>query len=533
MAYNTKQIYLRKIRIQEEYKDKYVSETTRRILKAFNDGALVIEYAGHGGIHTWADEAIFHIDDTINLRNRYLPFVISTTCLNGKFDKPQQFGSHSLSEQLLISKYGAVASLTATRLTYATANANFDEDLFTAMFVREPFEAKQGYSEIAATQPSIGKIVTDAKIRFITRSRNPQWIPGTEQYTLFGDPATRLALPTLDIQVKLEEIALNSNKQIVILNNEVGTYDVDNIWWKAEDFSPQKLITSAIFQNHFDDDLRNDLIERSTQGKVWKGEYGKIQLKIPPKASPGRGFVQMFAHDEKRAAAGGATFWVDTPIIGDIREDLDAIETHTLNIKALIFDDLGGDKGIRSIYVEWDNTFNYVNHTVTMVRTTPPPGTSELHPGGQWYELQTPIPLPLGGRKIRYRIIVTDSDGITVEHPSSDRRISVDVPEGPNIAIATDGTSLAPIRYTFNKETGKYLLVAELINNGGRTVKENIDVIFAEGNPDIGGNLQIDEDARHLRKRHAKSRRLGRRRYSPTASYCHTSVKRKSRYGCP
>ncbi len=498
VAYNTKQIYLRKIRIQEEYKDKYVSETTKRILNAFNDGALVVEYAGHGGIHTWADEAIFHIDDAINLRNNRLPFVISTTCLNGKFDKPQQFGSHSLSEQLLISKYGAIASLTATRLTYATANANFDEDLFSAMFVREPFEAKQGYSEIAATQPSIGKIVTDAKIRFITRSTNPQWIPGTEQYTLFGDPATRLALPTLDIQVKLEEIALNSNKQIVVLKNEVGTHDANNVWWIAENFSPQKLITSAIFQNHFDDDLQNDFTERSTQGRVWKGEYGKIQLKIPPKALPGRGFVQMFAHDEKRAAIGGATFWVDTPIIGDIREDLDAKKTHTLNIKALIFDDLGGDKGIRSIYVEWDNTFDYVNHTVPMVRTTPPPGTRELHPGGQWYELQTPIPLPLGGRKIRYRIIVTDSDGITVKHPSSDRRISVDVPEGPNIAIATDGTSLAPIRYTFNKETGKYLLIAELINNGGRTVKENIEVIFAEGNPDIGGDLQIDEDAKIL-----------------------------------
>ena len=497
VAYNTKQIYLRKIRIQEKYKEKYVPETKRRILKAFNDGALVIEYAGHGGTHTWADEAIFHIDDTLNLRNSYLPFVISTTCLNGKFDKPQQYGSHSLSEQLLLSKYGAIASLSASRLTYATANAQFDEDLFTTMFVREPFEAKQGQIEIKASQPSIGKIVTDAKIRFITRSTNSQWIPGTEQYILFGDPATRLALPTLDIKVELEDIALNSNKQIIITNNEVGTYDTNSTWWKAENFSPERLIASAIFHNHFDDDLENDFTERSTQGRVWQGEYGRIQLKIPSNALSGRGFVQMFAYDAKRSAAGGATFWIDTPIIADIREDLDAIETHALNLQVLVIDDLGADKGIRSIYVDWNDTINYNNDITPMVKTAPPPG-SELPDDGQWYQLQTPIPLPLGGGKIRYRVYVTDSSGIKVVYPSANERNEVDVPQGPNIAIATDGASIAPIRYTFDEKTEKYTLIAELINDGGRTVKTDIEVIFAEGNPDVGGDLEIDEGAEIL-----------------------------------
>lgn len=495
VGYNTKQIYLRKIRLKE--KSYYAAETQKLIRKAFNDGSLVIEYAGHGGIHTWADERIFHIDDAINLRNRYLPFVVSTTCLNGKFDKPQQFGSHSLSEQLLIGKYGAIASLSATRLTYATANAEFDEDLFTTMFVREPFEAKQGHLEIAAVQPTIGKIVTDAKIRFITRSRNPQWIPGTEQYTLFGDPATRLALPTLDIKVNLEEIALNSNKQIIILNNEVGIYDTNRIWWKAENFSPQKLSTSAIFQNHFDDNLENDFTERSTQSRVWQGEYGRIQLKIPSKALPGRGFVQMFAYDDKHAAVGGATFWVDTPIIADVRDEVDAIETHSLNVQALILDDLGADKGIRSIYVAWYDTVNNDNHTTPMVKTEPPHG-SKLPDSGQWYQLQTPIPLPLGGGKIRYRVYVTDISGIEVVYPSVNKRNEVDVPEGPNIAIATDGTSLAPIRYTFDEKLGKYVLIAELINNGGRTVKTDIDVIFSQGNPDVDGNIQIDQDIKIL-----------------------------------
>ncbi len=484
LAYHTKQIYLRKTR----------NLTRSLIRKAFNDGALVIEYTGHGGSQTWADESIFRIEDVTALRNRELPLVVTTTCLNGKFDQPQQFGDRCLSEEFLISPYGAIANLAATRLTYASANVEFDRDLFTAMFERPPVQTEGGQQAHTPPNPTIGKIITDAKISNIARTVNIRWIPGTEQYTLFGDPATRLALPTLDIQVKLEDIALNSNKQIVILNNEVGTYDANNVWWKAENFSTEKLIASAIFHNHFDDEHGNEIPQRTPPHRVWQGEYGTIRLEIPNAAVPGRGVVQLQAYDDKRVAIGGAPFWIKTPIIDQILEQVDVKTAHTFDIKVLILDDINGAQGIKEIYVEWINTFEYDDHETPMVKTSPPPGTAASPYGGQWYELQTPIPLPKGGRQIRYRIHVTDSSGLEVLHPSATERSIFKVPEGPNIKIGTDGSSLAPIRYTFNEETDNYYLVAELVNIGGRTVKTDIEVVFSEGNPDINGDLQIDDD---------------------------------------
>lgn len=485
VGYHTKQLYLRKIRSPK---------LTRSLIRqAINEGTLVIEYAGHGGKDTWADERIFHTSDVVSLRNRYLPFVVSTTCLNGKFDIPQQFGTHSLSEQFLLRKHGAIAMLTATRLTYANANAEFDQDLFTVMFTREPFEVKQGHLEIATKQPSIGKIITEAKIRSINRTGNRTWIPGTEQYTLFGDPATPLALPTLDIHVNLEDIALNSNKQIVVLNNEVGAYDTNQTWWKAEEFSTEKLIVSAIFHNNFDDEHGNEFVQ-STSGRVWQGEFGTVRLNVPTKALSGKGVIHLFAYDDKRAAVGGTTFWVDTPILVDLRQEMDTIVNHTLTIQTLVLDDLGGDKGIRSVEVEWDDTFDLVDQVTPMIKIKPPSGTDKLPPGGQWYEIQTPIPLPPGGRQVRYRIVITDTNGIVVEHPSKTQRINVRVPAGPNINIGTDGTSLPAIRYIFDEATNSYSLLAEIINDGGRTVKTDIDVIFSEGNPDIEGDLILDED---------------------------------------
>ena len=78
-----------------------------------------------------------------------LPFIITTTCLNGQFDQPLRFGQRSLSEQFLMGSAGAIGVLSATRLTFATVNAAFDRNLFTSIFTVKP--------------STLGAIVADAK----------------------------------------------------------------------------------------------------------------------------------------------------------------------------------------------------------------------------------------------------------------------------------------------------------------------------------------------------------------------------------
>lgn len=488
VGYDTRQIYLRKI--------KSPDRTRAQIRSAINRGALAIEYTGHGGIQTWADEAIFHSEDVVSLRNRYLPFVITTTCLNGQFDKPQQVGNFCLSEQFLLGKYGAIAALSATRLTYGTANAEFDKDLFESLFgVGRAPKLVLNDGELPST---IGHIVADAKISFVSRIRNTQWIPGTEQYTLFGDPASHLARPELDIKVELERIALNKTHEIVIKANEVGTIEGPKIavpgaerFTIASDFSTESLSAFATFANHFDDDINNDLVQR-TGGRVWKGEYGTIRLDVPNSALPGGGVARVFAYNETRAAIGGTRFWIDTPVVHDIQEILDIKVTDTLSINVLVVDDKGPG-GIRSIKVLWDDTATFEDETIQMVPARAPLGDVPL--GGQWYELEKAIPLPPGGRQVRYRLLITDSTGNEIAIPSKIERNIVRVPDGPNIAIGTDEADRAPIRYTFNEEKNSYQLIGEIVNIGGRPVRSDIEVVFAEGNPDAEGDSVIDEDA--------------------------------------
>ena len=63
IAYDTREIYLRKI----ESPDR----TNGLILKAIDEGLLILEYAGHGGAETWADEGIFRIENIRQLRNQH------------------------------------------------------------------------------------------------------------------------------------------------------------------------------------------------------------------------------------------------------------------------------------------------------------------------------------------------------------------------------------------------------------------------------------------------------------------------------
>ena len=489
VGYDTRQIYLRKIKSPER--------TRAQIRAAINRGALAIEYTGHGGIQTWADEAIFHSEDVVTLRNRYLPFVITTTCLNGQFDKPQQVGNFCLSEQFLLGKYGAIAALSATRLTYGTANAEFDKDLFESLFGvgREPKLVLNGEDGLPST---VGHIVADAKISFVSRIRNTQWIPGMEQYTLFGDPASHLARPELDIKVELERIALNKAHEIVIKANEIGTTEGPKIgvsgvgnFTIASDFSTESLSAFATFANHFDDNINNDIVQR-TGGRVWQGEYGTIRIDVPNSALPGGGVARVFAYDDTRAAIGGTRFWVDTPVVHDIRETLDIKVTDTLSISVLVVDDKGPG-GIRSIKVLWDDTATFEDEIIPMIPARAPLGDVPL--GGQWYELEKTIPLPQGGRQVRYRLLITDSTGHELAVPSKTERKIVKVPEGPNIAIGTDETDRAPIRYAFDEEKNGYQLIGEIVNIGGRPVRFDIEVVFAEGNPDAEGDSIIDEDA--------------------------------------
>ncbi|MDE0301351.1 MAG: C25 family cysteine peptidase [Candidatus Poribacteria bacterium] len=483
IAFDTREIYLRKIGSPER--------TNRLILNSIDEGLLILEYAGHGGSETWADEGIFRIENIPGMRNQYLPFVITTTCLNGQFDRPLEYGYRSLSEEFMMGLHAAVGTLSATRLTFATANAAFDEDLFDSIFNVKP--------------ATLGAITADAKIKFIGEAASKNrgsWIPGAEQYILFGDPATRLAFPDMKIKVELSDIALNPNKQLVIKQNTIGNQEFniatgERRFITATDFSTERLSAAVVFANSFDEDPYNDLSARQDQLNVWKGEFGAIRFDLPLGVTAGRGIVRLFASDGERTALGGAEFWTEQPRIHDVREELDRESANALNLRVQIVDD-AGQAGVESVDVVWNDTVLYKTRTTPMIPD--PQFSAPVSDGGRWWRLQTPIPLPPAERSVIYHILATDKDNNVVYYPSEKERKTVKVPADANLAIVPNSLDAPSIRYVRLEDSNMPVLKVDLINDGGDDVPVDVEVWFSEGDPDRNVDHQIDPDANIIGK---------------------------------
>ncbi|MEE9269333.1 MAG: C25 family cysteine peptidase, partial [Candidatus Krumholzibacteria bacterium] len=151
-------------------------------LNAWNEGALVINYVGHGSSKQMADEQVFLDTDIPLLDNGLrLPLLIAVSCTMGKFAE----AGKSLSEKLLLKQDGgAIATITASELSFIGPNETFDFNVFELMFPTTP-----GLAE------PLGVGLMKAKFKSLSASPSRLVLENNEKYNLLGDPAMRLLSP--------------------------------------------------------------------------------------------------------------------------------------------------------------------------------------------------------------------------------------------------------------------------------------------------------------------------------------------------
>jgi len=153
-----------------------------RLNQVVNNGALVVNYLGHGGPNGWAQERVLKIDDINSWTNfERLPLIVTATCSFTGFDHP---GVTSAGEAALLNPVGgALALFTTVRSVFASKNFRLTRSVFNVLFDQEDGEYLH-----------IGEIMRRAK------NDNPTDNTNARKFFLIGDPTIRLALPTLDIK---------------------------------------------------------------------------------------------------------------------------------------------------------------------------------------------------------------------------------------------------------------------------------------------------------------------------------------------
>lgn len=155
------------------------------MLKAMDEGGLIVNYTGHGGEIAWSNSTILDISDIKRMANgRRLPLYVTATCQFGRWDDP---GRRSGAEGLVLQEGGgAIAMLTTVRTVYSGPNLTLNRNFYQFAF---------RYDSTEGRMPTLGEI--------FMRTKNASWLNGinNRNFSLLGDPALTLAYPELRARI--------------------------------------------------------------------------------------------------------------------------------------------------------------------------------------------------------------------------------------------------------------------------------------------------------------------------------------------
>ncbi len=162
---------------------------TRDLLDQWNDGALIVNYLGHGSHQQLADELVLRIPDLNSLFNGpRLPLFLPFSCTVGDLD--QIFMSSLAHQAVMLKDHGAIGSIAAVAPSMPYPNKYLEIYLLEYLF---PHKTPAG------SEP-VGRAFLFAKMADEGLESNNQ------RYELIGDPSMSLIAPTLHVEHSVEDI---------------------------------------------------------------------------------------------------------------------------------------------------------------------------------------------------------------------------------------------------------------------------------------------------------------------------------------
>ena len=158
---------------------KRYPDVSKRIRDQVENGALIVNYTGHGGLIGWAEERLLEVPTILAWKNLdNLTLFITATCEFSRFDDPEFVSAGEYA--FLNEEGGAIALLSTTRLAFAAANIVINRRIYYHLMEQNG----------SGDYPRLGDLVR--------MSKNPS-SPFYLNFTLLGDPALRLAYPQYNV----------------------------------------------------------------------------------------------------------------------------------------------------------------------------------------------------------------------------------------------------------------------------------------------------------------------------------------------
>ena len=156
-------------------------DVTRLIKQQLQNGALMMNYCGHGAAYAMSHELVMKLTDFESQQSNYLPLWMTASCDIMPFDGQEE----NIGETVMLnSKGGGIAFFGTTRTVYATYN-----EVMNLAFTKH----------VLTPGMAIGEAVRLAKCELVEKSSDLTC--NKLQYTLLGDPALQLNTPRQKMMV--------------------------------------------------------------------------------------------------------------------------------------------------------------------------------------------------------------------------------------------------------------------------------------------------------------------------------------------
>ena len=156
-------------------------DVTRLIKQQMSNGALIMNYSGHGAATSFSHEYVLTLQDFQSTVSSHLPLWVTASCDIMPFDGNKD----NIGETAMLNdKGGAIAFFGTTRTVYQSYNRAMN-----LAFIKQ----------VLTKKTAIGEAVRLAKNELIQGGTDQT--ANKLQYTLLGDPALALAIPTVPIVI--------------------------------------------------------------------------------------------------------------------------------------------------------------------------------------------------------------------------------------------------------------------------------------------------------------------------------------------
>ena len=184
-SFNIKKVYWDAYTRQSSSTGNTYPDATNLIKNQMAEGALMMNYCGHGITYGFSHEYVLRLADFEEATSLHLPLWITASCDIMPFDGQEE----NIGESAMLNKKGgAIAFFGTTRTVYANYN-----ELINLGFSQYVLSSTNG------VRNSIGEAVRLTKCDLVESRKDVT--PNKLQYTLLGDPAIVLAAPTQNVVI--------------------------------------------------------------------------------------------------------------------------------------------------------------------------------------------------------------------------------------------------------------------------------------------------------------------------------------------